>query len=158
MRSPEQPSFRSIGPVIARPLRLDPKRPGRAVRVTVKHAEPPAIAALHSSAPRSSTRRNSLGRNRLRANPRIGLLRHYNPETGRWLSRDPIEENGGAHLYAYVANNPVRWVDPTGEGIWDSILRNLLKKGRKKYPILSTSIHSRRIQSAGRLSNRVSSP
>jgi len=36
--------------------------------------------------------------------------RYYNPRTGRWLSRDPKEELGGLHLYAFVHNNAVnRW-------------------------------------------------
>lgn len=34
----------------------------------------------------------------------------YNPSTGRWLSRDPIEERGGRNLYGFVENNPNhRW-------------------------------------------------
>jgi RHS repeat-associated protein len=48
-----------------------------------------------------------------------GLLyygyRYYNPSTGRWLSRDPIEEEGGFNLYAFVGNAPVNYVDPFGE-------------------------------------------
>jgi RHS repeat-associated protein len=40
--------------------------------------------------------------------------RAYEPKTGRWLSRDPIEEAGGINLYAYVEGNPVSRVDPTG--------------------------------------------
>jgi len=28
--------------------------------------------------------------------------RDYAPELGRWPSRDPIEENGGVNLYAFV--------------------------------------------------------
>jgi RHS repeat-associated protein len=38
-----------------------------------------------------------------------GLLyygyRYYNPGTGRWISRDPIEEGDGPSLYAFVHNN-----------------------------------------------------
>lgn len=30
----------------------------------------------------------------------------YNPTTGRWLSRDPLGEDGGANEYAFVANDP----------------------------------------------------
>ena len=38
----------------------------------------------------------------------------YNPGTGRWLSKDPIEESGGANLYAYVCNCPTDRIDPLG--------------------------------------------
>ncbi len=38
--------------------------------------------------------------------------RYYDPTTGRFLSRDPIGD--GRNWYAYVANNPVRFADPTG--------------------------------------------
>jgi RHS repeat-associated protein len=41
--------------------------------------------------------------------------RAYEPQSGRWLSRDPIEEAGGINLYTYVEGNPVSYVDPTGE-------------------------------------------
>jgi RHS repeat-associated protein len=41
-------------------------------------------------------------------------FRYYNPSTGRWLSRDPIEERGGLNLYAHVVNSPVNWIDPLG--------------------------------------------
>ena len=38
--------------------------------------------------------------------------RYYNPELGRWLSRDPIEEQGGYNLYWMIGNNPLyRWDD-----------------------------------------------
>jgi RHS repeat-associated protein len=41
-------------------------------------------------------------------------LRYYNPSTGRWISRDPIEETGGLNIYSIVANNPLDKVDPIG--------------------------------------------
>ena len=51
-----------------------------------------------------------------------GLLylnaRFYDPQTGRFISRDTYrgeQDNAGTwHLYAYCANNPVNYVDPSG--------------------------------------------
>lgn len=41
--------------------------------------------------------------------------RWYDPEVGRWISKDPIGFNGGdTNQYAYVANNPVNLIDVTG--------------------------------------------
>ena len=40
--------------------------------------------------------------------------RHYDAITGRWLSRDPLNEQGGLNLYAYCSNDPVNAVDPLG--------------------------------------------
>lgn len=39
--------------------------------------------------------------------------RYYDPTTGQFLSRDPIEEVTGA-AYAYAAGDPINRVDPTG--------------------------------------------
>ncbi|PYK97491.1 MAG: hypothetical protein DME19_16090 [Verrucomicrobia bacterium] len=33
---------------------------------------------------------------------------------GRWLSRDPIQEEGGINLYNFVSNNPLTGSDPLG--------------------------------------------
>ncbi|MEO0453065.1 MAG: RHS repeat-associated core domain-containing protein, partial [Verrucomicrobiota bacterium] len=41
-------------------------------------------------------------------------FRAYDSQTGRWLSRDPIAENGGINLYAYVGGNPIGLKDPFG--------------------------------------------
>jgi hypothetical protein len=38
----------------------------------------------------------------------------YNPSTGRWLSRDPIEEEAGPDLYAFVDNRSVGGWDILG--------------------------------------------
>ena len=40
--------------------------------------------------------------------------RYYSPELGRWLSRDPIMEEGGENLYGMVGNDPVGWWDLIG--------------------------------------------
>jgi RHS repeat-associated protein len=41
-------------------------------------------------------------------------FRYYNPGTGRWLSRDPIEERGGVNLYGFVQNGPLNRIDAIG--------------------------------------------
>ena len=40
--------------------------------------------------------------------------RYYSPELGRWMTRDPIEENGGDNLYAFCGNNGMGRVDVQG--------------------------------------------
>jgi RHS repeat-associated protein len=41
--------------------------------------------------------------------------RDYDPEVGRWTSKDPIRFAGGdTNLYGYVANNPIDGRDPSG--------------------------------------------
>jgi RHS repeat-associated protein len=47
--------------------------------------------------------------------------RWYDPLTGRWPSRDPIEEEGGLNLYGFVGND--------GVGAWDYLGLS------KKYPL-----------------------
>jgi RHS repeat-associated protein len=52
--------------------------------------------------------------------------RDYDPETGRWMTRDPIGFAGGdTNLYAYVGGDPVNLVDPTGLIVWGPILTRL---------------------------------
>jgi RHS repeat-associated protein len=42
------------------------------------------------------------------------LYRDYQAGVGRWLSRDPIEENDGFNLYAYTRNRPTDLIDRLG--------------------------------------------
>jgi RHS repeat-associated protein len=48
----------------------------------------------------------------------ITHFRDYDPNLGRWLSRDPLENaeiQQGPNLYAYVRNSPPNLVDPSGK-------------------------------------------
>lgn len=53
-----------------------------------------------------------------RSDPETGLIyfgrRYYDPDTGRWITPDPIGFEGGPNLYAYVSNNPLTHVDLYG--------------------------------------------
>jgi RHS repeat-associated protein len=42
------------------------------------------------------------------------LYRYYDPLTGRWPSRDPIEERGGVNLYGFLGNDGVNLIDKFG--------------------------------------------
>jgi len=41
-------------------------------------------------------------------------FRYYNPQSGRYLTPDPIGLEGGINLFAYVENNPLNESDPSG--------------------------------------------
>ena len=41
-------------------------------------------------------------------------FRYYDPVTGRWPSRDPIEEQGGLNLYGMVGNDALNLIDVVG--------------------------------------------
>ncbi|HEY8962525.1 MAG TPA: RHS repeat-associated core domain-containing protein [Luteolibacter sp.] len=40
--------------------------------------------------------------------------RYYDPVTGRWLNRDPLEEEGGMNLFGFVRNDAVNQADVLG--------------------------------------------
>ena len=41
-------------------------------------------------------------------------FRHYDPESGRWVNRDPIGERGGLNLYEFIGNNGQNNIDILG--------------------------------------------
>jgi len=54
--------------------------------------------------------------------------RWYDPLTGRWPSRDPIEEEGGINLYGFVENDVVNSIDTLGliseEEVWQKWMKD----------------------------------
>jgi RHS repeat-associated protein len=44
----------------------------------------------------------------------LAVFRAYDPNMGRWISRDPINERGGINLYSYVNGDVIRLSDPLG--------------------------------------------
>ncbi|PML47837.1 hypothetical protein BCT35_20785 [Vibrio lentus] len=72
--------------------------------------------------------------------------RFYMPNLGRWLNRDPLQEQGGINLYAYVDGDPLGYVDPDGkqafpipyipnrptEDYYPQEVKDSIEKGEKK--------------------------
>ncbi|MFE7333196.1 RHS repeat-associated core domain-containing protein, partial [Streptomyces sp. NPDC057565] len=70
----------------------------------------PTVSGAASSNPYTFTGRENDG---------TGLLyyrdRYYDPETGRFISQDPIGQAGGTNLYQYALSSPTTYTDPTGD-------------------------------------------
>ena len=63
--------------------------------------------------------------------------RFYSPELMRWITRDPIEEEGGVNMYSFCGNFPLGEIDPIGE---EGMLTGVLLYGH---------IHSRNFKRDG---------
>ncbi|HEX8523216.1 MAG TPA: RHS repeat-associated core domain-containing protein, partial [Tepidisphaeraceae bacterium] len=78
------------------------------------------------------TSTNNRLRNTKERDASIGLdndgFRYCDPETGRYLQRDPLGYKDGLNVYLSVHDNPVNWVDPQGLSAdwkwWGSFVRN----------------------------------
>jgi RHS repeat-associated protein len=74
--------------------------------------------------------------------------RYYNPDVGRFVSKDPIGYAGGMNLYIYVLNNPVNFVDPEGLSPAGWVIK-LTKSGFKKLSSLGSSAAARQARRQG---------
>ncbi len=48
--------------------------------------------------------------------------RYYNPQTGRFLSEDPIGLKGGINKYAYTHDDPINYRDPSGRWVAGALI------------------------------------
>ena len=56
--------------------------------------------------------------------------RHYNSSTGRWINRDPVEEDGGENLYGMAVNNPVGLFDFNGLNVVRELAEDMRQRMR----------------------------
>lgn len=78
--------------------------------------------------------------------------RCYAPETGRWLSRDPIEEEGGANLYAFIGNDSANKVDLLGLVDMSDLIRAFTAIGAAQQ---ACRCQARVVDRLGRLADRL---
>jgi RHS repeat-associated protein len=82
----------------------------------------------------------------------VGLVylraRHYDPQTGHFLQRDPMQYEDSVNLYAAMANNPATYRDPTGMGILDVFAK--LVGTRARAPLLLDAPAVRKIVDSAR--------
>lgn len=69
--------------------------------------------------------------------------RYYDPRNGRFITRDTyrgeLNKPDTKHLYVYCANNPIKYVDPSGH-VWVLAIRLIpiaIKVGTAAYKVLS---------------------
>ena len=65
----------------------------------------------------------------INAQATIYQARPYDPNLQRWITRDPIGEQGGINLYGFVGNNPISFVDPLGEALYPANFVGPLQPG-----------------------------
>ena len=100
--------------------------------------------------PRPGKTPNSMASNRLRRKSQGAETvhvadygyRYYDSVTGRWPSRDPIEEKGGVNLYGFMGNDGINRIDILGEGAinWDGQVDGAKFHVPKPSPLPGTNI------------------
>lgn len=107
------------------PLRLTavylPPHPAQRLRKPAWQVPPQATSYTYDTPGKARQLNDATNRPQFSTKPQEGMtglvlyeLRVYNPKTGRWLSRDPIGEEGGLNLYGFVGNDGVNEVDVLG--------------------------------------------
>ena len=95
---------------------------------------PPAIhVSRRAKAPlrKPSIFQKSLKMNDLGVSVAYYGYRYYDPITGRWPSRDPIEERGGVNLYGFVENDGIGKYDVLGNSLPTITVRCACMKVRR---------------------------
>jgi RHS repeat-associated protein len=71
--------------------------------------------------------------------------RYYSAELGRWIGRDPIREEGGVNLYAFVKNNSVNSYDILGlwtvEGVREILCKDYMGRRIIKYVLSEVPVY-----------------
>lgn len=83
----------------------------------------------------------------------------YDARQGRWLSRDPIAEDGGFHLYAFTLNDApnrldrygLQWMDPSHTPPW---IEPPKPTGKPPTLFLNNTCNSRALSAAVALANK----
>ena len=87
----------------------------------------------------------------------IGLdnhgFRYFDPEIGRYITRDPLGYKDGLDVYLYVHNNPINHIDPLGlEGkgrpYWEDKAYERLRLDRETFKLTPPILLNRRITAA----------
>ena len=79
----------------------------------------------------------------------------YESASGRpeWLSRDPIEEEGGINLYGYVGNSPINRSDPLGLFDVDPELRKQFPKAAARIDSVGDRLTQKKMDALRKWSN-----
>jgi RHS repeat-associated protein len=71
--------------------------------------------------------------------------RWYDPETGRWLEKEPLGFKGSYNFYSYCDGDPVNWVDVTGNLKIDPNIKNKYPNSYKRIDTLSKRLSGKKL-------------
>ncbi|MFZ9937806.1 MAG: tyrosine-type recombinase/integrase [Luteolibacter sp.] len=119
MTTASPPTLCAPPPAAARSRTVRPEKPpeddppaGNAPKSPLLPPKPPDSGNTHNPLPINNSKKNSTASKT--AYVWFYGYRYYDPVTGRWPSRDPIEEEGGINLYGFVGNDGINRSDLLG--------------------------------------------